>query len=52
MEHWSTDPIGQLSRLSDNYYAMVRFCKIDLKLCPTAQFEENCITGKKNAKFK
>ena len=29
------------------YYAMVRFCTIDLKLCPTAQFEENCIIHKK-----
>ena len=34
------------------YYAMVRFRTIDLKSHPIAQFEENRIIRKKNAKFK
>ena len=34
------------------YYTMVRFRTIDLKSHPIAQFEENCIIRKKNAKFK
>ena len=34
------------------YYVMVRFRTIDLKSHPIAQFKENCIIRKKNAKFK